>query len=74
MRAILFLVLIVSPNIYGQTSTQLAKTDVVHYSCDIEADISRKTVQGRVTITFNIVSAGTRLSVDCGNLIIESVA
>jgi len=73
VKQILFLLLIINTSLNGQDATQPAETDVLNYSCDIEPDITRKTVHGRVTITFNIVSAGTKLSFDCGNLVIESV-
>jgi aminopeptidase N len=73
VKPILFLLLIVNANLFGQISNDIAETDILHYSCDIELDILRKTVHGRVTITFNIVSTGTKLSLDCGNLVIESV-
>ena len=65
--------LIVNTQLLGQHADQVAETDVFHYSVDIEPDISQKTIHGRVTIAFNIVSSGKKVSFDCGDLVIEKV-
>ena len=73
LRLTLSFFLIVNSQLYGQSANQLAETDVLHYSVDIEPDISQKTIHGRVTIAFNIVSTGKKVSFDCGDLVIEKV-
>jgi aminopeptidase N len=73
LRLTLSFFLIVNSQLYGQSANQLAETDVLHYSADIEPDISQKTINGRVTIVFNVISSGKKISFDCGDLIIEKV-
>ena len=73
LRLTLSFFLIVNSQLYGQSANQLAETDVLHYNVDIEPDISQKTIHGRVTIAFNIVSPGKKISFDCGDLVIEKV-
>ena len=65
--------LVINSPIYGQHVNQSAETDVLHYSADIEPDILQKTIHGRVTIAFNIVSSGKKISFDCGDLVIEKI-
>lgn len=70
IKFILSFLITINSQLYSQ---QFAEIDVLHYNAEIEPDIPQKTIHGRVKINFNIVSPGTGITFDCGDLVIESI-
>ena len=68
---IIFFVLIFNQNLFGQKS-HIAEIDVLHYNAEIEPDITKKTIRGHATISFNVIRTGT-IMLDRGDLVVESV-
>ena len=70
IKFILFFLLSANTQLHGQ---QLAEIDVLHYDAEIEPDILKKSIQGRVTINFNVLGIDKKIAFDCGDLSIETV-
>ena len=70
IKFILFFFLTVSSPLHGQ---QPADTDVLHYDAEIEPNLLKKTIQGRVTITGKLLGIVKKVAFDCGDLSIEKI-
>jgi len=61
-------------SIYAQGPDTFTEIDVLHYSGQVEPDITNKSIQGKVIIQFLIKGKDQgKIKLDCGELIIESV-
>ena len=60
-------------SVYPQQNVRIAEIDVLHYKAEVEPDILKKTIKGHVTITFKVVSVGSKVVLDCGDLQIERI-
>jgi aminopeptidase N len=76
MKNALTLLILLIVNVFAvsaQESNKAAEIDVLRYSAEIEPDLTEKSVQGQVTIVFNVTRMGDKVEFDCGDLQIESV-
>src|SRR5918993_2239594 len=69
-KILLCLLVVLCVSAVGRGSTPI-KTDVLHYGATLDVDIKNKSVKG--TVYIRVQTTSTVLTLDCGDLTIESV-